>query len=135
MDMYVTDIANFQNKVFKMVDLQNDLKYSLNNAENIFNNTNLNIKFKYVQIKRKKLEGKNYSHDLLQIIDISAQIMYNVVNGEKKLMALINATVSHEMRNPINSIKSQNLFQKQLNQMIRDLINDSNIKNLSEFKR
>jgi hypothetical protein len=32
--------------------------------------------------------------------------MYNVVNGEKKLMALINATVSHEMRNPINSIKS-----------------------------
>ena len=72
MDMYVTDIANFQNKVFKMVDLQNDLKFSLNNAENIFNNTNLNIKFKYVQIKRKKLEGKNYSHDMLQIIDISA---------------------------------------------------------------
>jgi len=26
--------------------------------------------------------------------------------GDKKLMTLINATVSHEMRNPINSIKS-----------------------------
>jgi signal transduction histidine kinase len=32
--------------------------------------------------------------------------MYNAANGEKKLMALVNATVSHEMRNPINSIKS-----------------------------
>ena len=32
--------------------------------------------------------------------------MYNVANGEKKLMALVNATVSHEMRNPINSLKS-----------------------------
>jgi hypothetical protein len=72
MDMYNLDIANFQNKVFKMVDLQNELKFSLNNIENIFNNANLNIKFKYVQIKRKKLEGKMYAHDLLQIIDISA---------------------------------------------------------------
>ena len=32
--------------------------------------------------------------------------MYNFANGEKKLMALVNATVSHEMRNPINSIKN-----------------------------
>ena len=30
--------------------------------------------------------------------------MNDAVTGEKKLMALINATVSHEMRNPINSI-------------------------------
>ena len=27
--------------------------------------------------------------------------------GEKRLLALINATVSHEMRNPTNSILSQ----------------------------
>ena len=41
--------------------------------------------------------------------------MFNKVEGEKKLLALINATVSHEMRNPINSIRSQILFQKMLN--------------------
>jgi hypothetical protein len=39
-------------------------------------------------------------------------------NGEKKLMALINATVSNEMRNPINSIKSQNILQEQLYNML-----------------
>jgi hypothetical protein len=30
--------------------------------------------------------------------------MYDIANGEKKLLSLINATVSHEMRNPINSM-------------------------------
>jgi signal transduction histidine kinase len=46
-----------------------------------------------------------FKHDVLQIIDISSEIMYDISEGEKKLMALINATVSHEMRNPVNSIK------------------------------
>jgi hypothetical protein len=32
--------------------------------------------------------------------------MYDIANGEKKLLSLINATVSHEMRNPINSMQS-----------------------------
>jgi signal transduction histidine kinase len=32
--------------------------------------------------------------------------MFKMAEGEKKLMALINATISHEMRNPINSIRS-----------------------------
>lgn len=46
---------------------------------------------------------------VLQIIDISSEVMYNIANGEKKLLALINATVSHEMRNPLNSIYTQNI--------------------------
>jgi signal transduction histidine kinase len=33
--------------------------------------------------------------------------MFDRVIAEKKLLAIINATVSHEMRNPINSIRSQ----------------------------
>lgn len=47
------------------------------------------------------------------MIDVTKEVLYNKANGEKKLLALINATVSHEMRNPINSIYSQNLQQKQ----------------------
>jgi signal transduction histidine kinase len=45
----------------------------------------------------------------MQIIDMSGQILINIRNGEKKLLSLINATVSHEMRNPLNSIYSQNI--------------------------
>jgi len=44
---------------------------------------------------------------LLQISNVSAKIMFNKATGEKKLLSLINAAVSHEMRNPINSINSQ----------------------------
>jgi hypothetical protein len=36
--------------------------------------------------------------------------MYDIAKGEKKLLQLINATVSHEMRNPINSIQNQLLL-------------------------
>lgn len=35
---------------------------------------------------------------------------------------MINATVSHEMRNPLNSIYSQNILQKQLNDKIKELM-------------
>ena len=44
-------------------------------------------------------------HELIQIIDVSAQIMYNKASGEKQFLAMINAFVSHEIRNPLNSIK------------------------------
>ena len=46
---------------------------------------------------------------VLKIIDVSKDILYERANAEKRLLALINATVSHEMRNPINSINSQNI--------------------------
>jgi len=41
---------------------------------------------------------------MIQIIDISASIFYDKMKEEKHISELINAAVSHEMRNPINSI-------------------------------
>ena len=57
------------------------------------------------------MKSKNNKKFIVQIIDISAHIMHDIAIGEKKFLQLINATVSHEMRNPINSIKSQILLQ------------------------
>jgi signal transduction histidine kinase len=62
------------------------------------------VRFLYVKIKIPKNNKSN--NKVLQIVDISNQILYDVVSAEKKLMSLINATVSHEMRNPVNSIYS-----------------------------
>jgi hypothetical protein len=56
-------------------------------------------------------EVDNKKKVMLQLTDISGSILYNISKGEKKLLSLINATVSHEMRNPVNSIHSQNLLQ------------------------
>jgi len=60
--------------------------------------------------------------------------MFKMAEGEKKLMALINATISHEMRNPINSIRSQNLLQQQLNQKLDEILKNPKIKSIDILK-
>lgn len=41
---------------------------------------------------------------VLKFSDITINIKYDLNLGEKRLLELVNACVSHEMRNPINSI-------------------------------
>ena len=41
---------------------------------------------------------------------------------ERNLLTVINATVSHEMRNPINSISALNIKQDQINEKLSLLI-------------
>ena len=85
-------------------------------------------KIKYFQIKRLKTFSKGYeSQDIIQIIDISGQIMLDFAKADKKLMALVNVTVSHDMRNPLNALHSQNIQQGFLNQKILDLINSESM--------
>ena len=61
--------------------------------------------------------------------------MFNKATGEKKLLALINATVSHEMRNPINSINSQLILQENLNSKLSELLINSSNFSFKKFKR
>jgi hypothetical protein len=53
--------------------------------------------------------------------------MLDFAKADKKLMALINVTVSHDMRNPLNALHSQNLQQEFINEKILDLIKDEKI--------
>ena len=46
---------------------------------------------------------------MLSLIDISKSIMYEDVTAQNEFLAITNATVSHELRNPLQSIDSQNL--------------------------
>ena len=64
-------------------------------------------KYKYVQIKVQDYLGQTSRQKIVQINDMTASVMFNIAQGEKQLLSLINATVSHEMRNPINSISNQ----------------------------
>ena len=43
---------------------------------------------------------------MIQINDVSKEILYAKEKTHNELLNLINATVSHEMRNPLNSIHS-----------------------------
>ena len=77
---------------------------------------------RYVQIKRQKFKSDTKDYDMLKIVDVSMDVLYERSQGEKKLLTVINATVSHEMRNPINSINTLNIKQQETNEKLRLLI-------------
>ena len=62
--------------------------------------------FKFVQVKKKEIQTWFWKQKVIQLIDVSQKIMYEMALGEKRLFSLLNATVSHEMRNPTNSIQA-----------------------------
>jgi signal transduction histidine kinase len=49
----------------------------------------------------------------LQIIDVNDKILYNEAKAEKRFLTLINAAISHELRNPLNSLMGQIMKMKQ----------------------
>jgi signal transduction histidine kinase len=51
----------------------------------------------------ERQDGERYK-TLIQIIDMSDKILYNEVKAEQSFLTLINATVSHELRNPLASL-------------------------------
>lgn len=51
---------------------------------------------------------------------MSQTILYEQVNAENQFLAITNATVSHELRNPLQSIQSQNL---KINLCLKELLN------------
>ena len=75
-EIYDEDQKFLESKIFKMQDLnqEKDMQHKLNH--------------KYVQIKKLRYKSNKRYLDLLQIIDISSEIMYDLANAEKKLLAL-----------------------------------------------
>jgi len=51
---------------------------------------------------------------MLQAIDVSASVLYDKQMVENKFLELINACISHELRNPLNSLIAQNILKEQL---------------------
>ena len=68
---------------------------------------------------------------MIQFIDISKTILYDMEKGHNAVLSMINACVSHEMRNPLNSIIAQNIEKEGLYNEICNLINDFKIEKIS----
>jgi len=63
--------------------------------------------FRFVRVRKQIYQRKGATLCMIQIADISKSIMIDQITTEKQLYEVINTTVSHEMRNPINSIEFQ----------------------------
>ena len=72
---------------------------------------------------------------IIQIINISATVMFEMSKGEHKMLEQMNATVSHDMREPINSLQCQFTVQEHLTKRLYELIHDKSIKKVSQMKK
>lgn len=58
----------------------------------------------------------------MQLTDQSVKVLYEEERTEKMVMSMVNATVSHEIRNPINAIHCQTIVIKMLVDRLDDLM-------------
>ena len=82
------------------------------------------IDTRYVQFNVKKIERSGASLLIIQIVDVSKNLLYDKMSAKSEFQSLINATVSHEMKNPLNSIISQSLNLKSIIQDFGEAILD-----------
>jgi signal transduction histidine kinase len=68
----------------------------------------------YFQIKMSRFVRKDKERIMIQFIDISKAILYDMEKGHNAVLTMINACVSHEMRNPLNSIIAQNIEKQEI---------------------
>jgi len=62
---------------------------------------------RYVQVKKQVFVIDSATYKVLKIIDISSKIHFNQAKVQQKMLSIANATVSHEMRTPLNSMLVQ----------------------------
>ena len=81
--------------------LQKDQEY--------FKNQIFKVGSRYVQIKYQTYLRYNESFIILEFTDSSLNILYDQQKAQNNLLSMINACVSHELRNPLNSISAINI--------------------------
>ena len=70
-------------------------------------------------------EGKQSK--MLLLLNVSKDILYDIEKTHSDLLMLINATVSHELRNPLNSLIAQNMEKTALYKELSEEIDKSNL--------
>ena len=66
--------------------------------------------FHFFQIKCQRMSKSKTGSKakyLIQLIDVTKKVLLEGTSLEKQQMTILNSTVSHEMRNPLNSIQAQ----------------------------
>ena len=76
-----------------------------NSPDDLEDEDNIN-KAEFYQVKKQTISLNASEYEILSFYNVSQHVKYKKLIGEKRLLQMINALVSHEMRNPLNSINS-----------------------------
>ena len=80
-----------------------------------------------MQIKKTNLNREGKQSKMLQLYNVSKDILYDREKTHSELLMLINATVSHELRNPLNSLIAQNMEKTALYKELSEEIDKSDM--------
>ena len=86
--------------------------------------------FEFITIKCKLCDENTLR--VMEITDMKNQV--ESIARERKAIMLMNATVSHEMRNPLNAINAANIKLEQLKNQIYQIIYDKKIQSIKDCK-
>jgi signal transduction histidine kinase len=83
---------------------------------------------KYIQLKITDFVGfQNQTRTMIQIIDITGNILHDQQKTQNEFLQMINACVSHDLRNPLNSIKAINIEKKFIYKMLEEAISNDEV--------
>ena len=74
-----------------------------------------------IRVKVYSQSGKEIK--ILQISDVTSQIQYMEIKAQTEFSSLMNTIMSHELRNPLNSIIAKNIEKSALYQKMLELLN------------
>ena len=81
----------------------------------------------FFNIKINYLGGRDKNEIMVSLIDTSQEVMRMNEQAHNELMVMINATVSHELRNPLNSIVAMNLQKVMMYAKIKKIIDNEKL--------
>ena len=59
-----------------------------------------------MQVKITNFKENEDDSIMIQIIDVSSSVLHSNLESQNELLSLINATISHEFSNPLNSMQA-----------------------------
>ena len=77
---------------------------------------------KVFQIKLTQYDMDDEESKMIQIVDISKALLLDKKIMQTQILEIVNASVSHELRNPLNSLISQNIKKEALYKNIQKMI-------------
>lgn len=90
---------------------------------------------RFFQIKINTFKLRDTSYSVMQIIEITSKIQYQKLIGEKSLLQMVNACVSHELRNPLNALMCHTIMIIESVKLLFDVIDNPNLTKVKKLKK